>query len=431
MAKGALELGRILVVDDEPLVARMAKNTLAGIGYEVETAQSGSDALASLRERHFDLVISDLFMPDITGKDLLETIREAGLDTDVLIMSGAGSISLAVDAMKHGAKSFVEKPFAVDDLRREVRAIFKHRRCALEAAVAVTRASSAPTSREAQRTFPEEPGREFLGRYEIRRRIGEGGMGRVYEAFDPNLQRSVAIKVMLPERDARLQGELTERFRREGWLAGQLVHPHIVAVYDAGQAPNADYHYLVMEMVAGGSLRQRLDRLGRLPVADAVAIGHQLASALRCAHQREIIHRDVKPENILFGEDDIVKLGDFGVARVSNSQLTGDRWLGSPAYLAPEVIRGRPCDFRSDQFALGAVLIEMVSGVSPFAGETPFETLHNVVERDTPHLMEHGMRMAPELDALIERLLEKDPARRFEDEAELVQRLGALRQHLH
>jgi serine/threonine-protein kinase len=166
-------------------------------------------------------------------------------------------------------------------------------------------------------------------------------------------------------------------------------------------------------------------------VADAVAIGHQLASALRCAHQREIVHRDVKPENILFGEDDIVKLGDFGVARVSNSQLTGDRWLGSPAYLAPEVIRGRPCDFRSDQFALGAVLIEMVSGVSPFAGETPFETLHNVVERDTPHLMEHGMRMAPELDALIERLLEKDPARRFEDEAELVQRLGALRQHLH
>lgn len=428
MSKGALRLGRILVVDDEPALLRAVQQTLKGIGFDIETADGGAAAMALLQEQHFDLVITDLFMPDVTGEDLLEAIRQAGLDTDVLIMSGAGSIALAVDAMKHGARSFIEKPFKTDALRREVRAIFAARATKHASEPPVDRAavSSAPTMPRVTPHFQSGP-RQLLGRYEVLRLLGEGGMGRVYEAFDPNLERNVAIKVMLPERDAALRAEFSNRFRREGWVTGQLVHPNIAVVYDAGLTPEGGY-YMVMEMVRGGSLRQLLDAEGRLSVAQSVAIGHQVASALHYAHKRDIIHRDVKPENILFGDDDVVKLVDFGIAKVPMSELTGDRWVGSPAYFAPELVRGQAVDFRTDQFALGTVMVEMLTGKAPFAGGTLFETLHNVIERDVPGLDE--LDIDEELKVLLYRLLEKDVERRFSDERVLVRQLQSMRERL-
>jgi CheY-like chemotaxis protein len=421
-----------LVVDDEPAILRLLQRTLAGIGFDVTTADGGAAAMAMLQNQHFDLVVTDLFMPEVSGEDLLETIRQAELDTDVLVMSGAGSIALAVDAMKHGARSFIEKPFKTDALRREVRAIFSERASARTVASPPepTVSPSAATVRKAALPLRDKPEQRLLGRYEVRRQIAEGGMGRVYEAFDPNLRRSVAIKVMLPERDAKLREEFADRFRREGWVTGQLVHPNIAAVYDGGLAPDGDYHYLVMEMLRGGSLRDLLDAQGRLSIQRSVAVGHQLASALHYAHQRDIVHRDVKPENILFGEDGVVKLVDFGIAKVPMSDLTGDRWLGSPAYFAPEAVRGQPVDFRSDQFALGTVMIEMLSGESPFAGGTVFETLHKLVEVNSPTLRDLRLDIDDEVKAVVMRLQNKDPERRFDDERELVQRLHAMRTRL-
>ncbi|HWO14521.1 MAG TPA: protein kinase [Polyangiaceae bacterium] len=428
MSKGAFRLGRILVVDDEPSVLRVVQQTLKGIGYDVETADGGAAAMALLQDQHFDLVITDLFMPDVSGQDLLEAIRQAGLDTDVLMMSAAGSITLAVDAMKHGARGFIEKPFKTDAIRREVRAIFGARASKPPSEPPADRAlvSAATTLPGTIPSFHSGP-RQLLGRYEVVRTIGEGGMGRVYEAFDPDLQRHVAIKVMLPENDAKLRDEFANRFKREGRVTGQLAHPNVATVYDCGLTPDGGA-YMVMEMVRGGSLRQLLDARGRLSVAESVTIGHQVASALHYAHKHDIIHRDVKPENILFGDDDLVKLVDYGIAKVPMSKLTGDRWVGSPAYFAPELVRGLTVDFRSDQFALGTVMFEMLTGKSPFAAGTLLETLHNVIERDVPGVTE--LEIDEELRRLLLRLLEKDPERRFSDERALVRQLQAMRDRL-
>ncbi len=420
MPDGGLRLGRILVVDDEPGILRVVKQTLAGIGFDVVAVEGGSRAMELLQEQHFDLVITDLFMPEVSGEDLLETIRQARLDTDVMVMSGAGSIALAVETMKHGARTFLEKPFKTETLRKEVRAVFNAR--ANQATMLAT--PRVPSERP---SMPHQlSGQRLLGRYELRRQIGEGGMGRVYEAFDPNLQRSVAIKVMLPERDGALRGEYADRFKREAWVAGQLVHPHIAAVYDCGVAPGGDYDYLVMEMAKGGSLRSLLDREGRLPVPRTLDIAYQTACALQHAHQHQIVHRDVKPENILFGEGDVVKLVDFGIAKIPTSNLTGDRLVGSPAYLAPELVHGRNVDYRSDQFALGTVMIEMLSGESPFGGGTLFETLHRLAQDGAPKLRDLGVTTDEQVETLVARLQHKDPGQRFNDEQELVQTLYAL-----
>ena len=330
-----LRLGSILVADDEEHIRKLLQRTLTSIGYEVDTAEDGSVALARLRDTHFDLVIADLRMPGVAGDDLLESIRESGIDTDVLMMSGAGSIAEAVETMKHGARSFLEKPFTPDALKKEVRAIFRAR-----SAAGQKPDSSPPASGPDIALVNTAEERPHLGPYELVRLLGRGGMGRVYEAFDPRLQRSVAIKTMLPERDPTLRRELMDRFKREGWVTGRLSHPNIAVVHDFGEVPEQDLLYLVMELVPGPSLRQLLDELGPFGEARMLHIALQVARALEYAHGQGVVHRDVKPENILVTEGDRVKLVDFGIAKVPVSDLTGDRWVGSPAYFSPELVKG-------------------------------------------------------------------------------------------
>src|SRR5688500_17408843 len=220
MMGDGLPMGSILVVDDDDGVRRFLSKTLVRLGYEVETASDGELAIQQLQRRAYDLVVTDLKMPDLDGRDLLATIQESGVDTDVLMMSGAGTIPEAVEAMRMGAKNFLEKPIDLDALKREVRAIFKERTIGQ---------TLSPSSEPVLSRAPSE---NHIGRYELKKQLGAGGMGEVFEGFDPVLKRPVAIKTMLPVSDARRRAELLERFQREGWVTGSLHHPNIVAVYD-------------------------------------------------------------------------------------------------------------------------------------------------------------------------------------------------------
>lgn len=416
---GMPRLGSILVVDDEKFIRNLLRNALTSIGYEVDAAEDGSVALARLRERHFDLVIADLRMPGVAGDDLLQSIRESGIDTDVMMMSGAGSIAEAVDAMKHGARSFLEKPFTLDVLKKDVRAIFRAR--ASERARPDSGPPSSGPDLALMATAEERP---HLGPYELVRVIGRGGMGRVYEAYDPRLKRSVAVKTMRPEADPVLRAGLMDRFKREGWVTGRLSHPNIAVVHDFGEVPQQNLLYLVMELVQGRSLRQLLDEVGPLTEARTLHITLQVAVALEYAHEQGVVHRDVKPENILVSDGDRVKLVDFGIAKVPVTDLTGERWVGSPAYFSPELVKGRKVDYRADQFALGTVMIEMLSCRCIFGGSNVYDTIHRVAESRTPRLGTLGIEVGSDLEDIILRLHQKDPRERFTDEHELVQRLG-------
>src|SRR6476469_2099059 len=210
-------------------------------------------------------------------------------------------------------------------------------------------------------------GTTLNGRYRLEARIGAGGMSTVYRAVDGTLERHVAIKLM--NREVSSDSDQLERFRREARAVAQLSHPHIVGVIDAGEDEGRPY--IVFEYVEGDTLKQRINEVGRLPVDESVAYAIEIARALGCAHDHGIVHRDVKPQNVLIDEEGSAKVTDFGIARsLKDDGLTADgRVLGTTDYVSPEQALGHDVNGQSDIYSLGVVLYEMLTGDVPFRGE--------------------------------------------------------------
>ena len=205
-------------------------------------------------------------------------------------------------------------------------------------------------------------------RFRLEEKVGSGGMSSVYRAFDPTLERSVAIKMM--HRDLSGDPDQLERFRREARAVAQLNHPHVVTVIDAGEDDGAPY--IVFEYVEGETLKERIRRLGRLPIDEAVAYAIEIGRALECAHAHKLVHRDVKPQNVLIDPDGRAKVTDFGIARSMEAQgltATG-RVLGTTDYVSPEQALGHEVTEQSDIYSLGIVLYEMLTGEAPFKADT-------------------------------------------------------------
>ncbi len=268
-----------------------------------------------------------------------------------------------------------------------------------------------------------------LGNYEVQEVIGQGGMGVVLKAYEPALHRLVAIKVMAPA----LAGSATarRRFTREAQAAAAVCHDHIVAVY--GVYEQAGLPYLVMQYVAGESLQARLDRAGPLEVTEVVRIGLQTASALAAAHAQGLIHRDVKPANLLL-ENGVarVKITDFGLARMADDVALTQAGVvaGTPEYMAPEQARGEPVDHRADLFSLGSVLYAMCTGRPPFRGSTAMAVLRQVSDDQPPPVRSLNPEVPAWLESLIVRLMGKDPAQRFPGAAEVATLLESYLAHL-
>jgi serine/threonine protein kinase len=268
-----------------------------------------------------------------------------------------------------------------------------------------------------------------LGGYQVHEAIGQGGMGVVLKAFDPALNRLVAIKVLSPA----LAGcaSARRRFTREAQAAAAVCHEHVVAVHGVHEIDGLPY--LVMQYIAGESLQERLDRVGPLPVEEVVRIGLQAASGLAAAHAQGLIHRDVKPANLLL-EDGLarVKVTDFGLARTADDiGLTQNGVVaGTPEYMAPEQARGEAVDPRADLFSLGSVLYACCTGVPPFRAGTALEVLRQVSDLTPVPIRERNPEVPAWLEALIVRLLAKDPGRRFQSAAEVAALLEGYLAHL-
>lgn len=270
----------------------------------------------------------------------------------------------------------------------------------------------------------QEAGRVLGGRYELRREIARGGMALVWEAHDALLDREVAVKLLLPQFGT--DPELLERFRREARAAARLSHPNIVSIFDVGEDTQTGLPFIVMELVEGGNLKDRIRRAGPLSESEIRAIGSALAGTLAYAHERGIVHRDVKPQNVLIGRDGRPRLTDFGIAQplaTANGLTRTGAVMGSVQYLAPELVRGRPATQQSDIYGLGVVLYEMATGRVPFEAETDLAVALAHVEQTpaAPRALNAGL--SPDLERIILRSLSKDPASRFGGAAELAAEL--------
>jgi eukaryotic-like serine/threonine-protein kinase len=262
------------------------------------------------------------------------------------------------------------------------------------------------------------------GRYRLEARIGTGGMSSVYRALDETLERPVAIKLM--NREIATDSDQLERFRREARAVAQLSHPHIVGVIDYGEDQGRPY--IVLEYVEGETLKERIRRNGELDVSEAVAYAIEIARALGAAHARHIVHRDVKPQNVLIDEEGSAKVTDFGIARsLDDDGLTADgRVLGTTDYVSPEQALGHHVTGQSDLYSLGIVLFEMLTGSVPFRGENQVAVAMKHVREELPDVQALRPEVSASLAAVIDRATAKDLHERYRSDEELIADLESV-----
>ena len=273
-----------------------------------------------------------------------------------------------------------------------------------------------------------------LGPYEIQSLLGAGGMGEVYRAHDSRLNRIVAIKVLPTSYSA--DPERLQRFTQEARAAAALNHPNILSIFDIGESGGAPY--IVSELLEGQTLRERI-RSGPLSSRKAIDYALQAARGLAAAHEKGIVHRDLKPENLFLTNDDRVKILDFGLAKLTRPETEAGadaatvqvntepgQIMGTVGYMSPEQVRGKPADHRSDIFAFGSILYEMLSGQRAFRGETPADTMSAILKEEPANLSEAARNVPPALERMVRHCLEKNPAQRFQSAGDLAFNLEAL-----
>jgi serine/threonine protein kinase len=270
-----------------------------------------------------------------------------------------------------------------------------------------------------------------IGRYELEKTLGRGAMGVVYLARDPIIDRLVALKTLRVDLDAEHAEEFRERFVREARAAGRLNHPGIVTVHDVGEDPETGLMYIAMEHVEGRDLKQILSTGHTFRPSEAARIAADVAVALDYAHSLGVVHRDVKPANIILTADGTAKITDFGIARLETSNLTVDgQFIGTPNFMSPEQITGKGIDGRSDIFSLGVVLFTLLTGQRPFGGDTMHEVTLRIVQEPSPIPSTISAEIPAAFNPIVLKCLEKNPEKRFQTGKDLAKVLGALARSL-
>ncbi len=265
-----------------------------------------------------------------------------------------------------------------------------------------------------------------LGRYQIVKELGRGAMGTVYLGKDPKINRMVAIKTVRFDDDVDESSikQVKERFFREAESAGNLNHPNIIKIFDAGE--DNDISYIAMELLEGEDMKKYTEKANLLPIRTVIDYCVKIADALDFAHQQGVIHRDIKPANIMLLKDATLRITDFGIARITASSRTQTGTvLGTPSYMSPEQLSGKKVDGRSDLFSFGVMLYELLTGTKPFAGESIAELLFKIANDKQPNPKEINPSIPDPLIAIINKLLEKDPDKRYQRGSEVSKDLTA------
>ncbi len=406
-------MSRVLLVDDDPELLASLQELLQTAGFEVIATTSGQDALRFVEELPPDAAVLDVVMPGSSGFDLLRQLRAhpQTAHIPILFVSGLSSGRDRIRGLSAGADDYLVKPFEPEELvLRLSKLLARHE--------AERRASGEPYQLEEalahiERTLASGGSVRgiLLGRYQLDAVLGEGGHGLVFRAFDRTLLRPVAIKMLHMAQEGESPSELRSSLLREAVLAARLSHPHIVAVYDFQETRRAAF--IVMELVEGVGLDRYIMAKGALSPEETTVIGLAVAQALACAHGQRLIHRDLKPGNVLLGRDGAIKVSDFGIATFLSTQARGPGEIfGTPGFLAPECVRGQPYDEKGDLFALGVTLYLCLTGQHPFSVGNIVKTLERTLTHEPPPPSEAKPEVPAELSQLVMRLLAKDRAKR-------------------
>jgi CheY-like chemotaxis protein len=409
---------RVLFVDDSDEVRKSFRRMIVAGGHRVREASNGIEAIELIATQELDLVISDVHMPDMDGVELLKRVHEIDPDLPVLLLSGDPDLESAMRAVEYGAVEYLAKPVELAKFQASVLRALEVRQKRLEAREAVASRSGRQANAGSVDTNALE-GSLLGGRYQVGRLIGSGGMGSVYEGEDPS-GMPVALKVL--HAGIGQDVDVIRRFRREAELVAAIEHPNIVRVLDF-QLPSAEPAFIVMELLEGGSLGDAIRKERHFSVEEIAWIGVQVLAALEAAHGANVVHRDLKPDNVFLtarsGMTDMVKLLDFGVAKLTESpwddRLTQTGMvMGTPAYMAPEQARGEGADARSDLYAVGSLLFEALTGRPPFVANNYNAVMFQINQSAPPSLAELRPELEPEFCAVIMKAMEKDVEMRFQ-----------------
>jgi serine/threonine protein kinase/CheY-like chemotaxis protein len=420
----------VLLVDDEPALLHVIARQLRAAGYTVTECGDGASAAELIGAQPFDVVLSDIDMPGLSGIDLLKLLRERQVEIPVVLMTGNPTIDTAVKAVEHGALRYLTKPVAAAELLETVGLAVKlHSR--------VTGAASRHGG-DARRPSAESatiaPDAVLGGRYRLVRLLGEGGMGQVWEAVQLSTARSVAVKLLHSSVASNLRSAMRMRLLREARVASSVEHPNVVDVFDLFELEDGT-PVLVMALLRGKTLWHLLAEVKSLPLADAADLLLAVVSAVGTAHANGIIHRDLKPDNIFLCEEDgrtTVKVLDFGVAKlVSNEPQDGGvltvtgATVGTPAYMSPEQALGeRDVDHRADIWSIGAILYEALSGVRPIQAESAAQMMKQLFTDRIIPLLERVPNVSPTVAKLVDRMLSRERGQRPGDLREVYSELA-------
>jgi len=365
----------VLVVDDELPLLRAVARTLRAAGCTVTECELGSSAAALLSTQTFDVVLSDIDMPGLSGIELLKLLRQRNVEVPVVLMTGAPTLETAMKAVEHGAFKYLTKPVDLDELVDTVSRAAKSARRSADSSQRLQSGTRASTTRARI-----EAGVVLAERYRLVRLLGEGGMGQVWEAVQLPAERAVAIKLLHSSLNESVRTEMRRRMLREARAASAVEHPNVVDVYDMFELEDGT-PVMVMALLRGRTLGRLLAETPRLSLQDAANLLLPVVSAVGTAHASGVIHRDLKPDNIFLAEDGgrtTVMVLDFGIAKLVSIEsqegavlTAAGTPMGTPGYMAPEQAMGeRDVDHRVDVWSLGAILYEALSGARPLKADT-------------------------------------------------------------
>ena len=449
---------RILVVEDDLDLCDRVNMWLTHEEHVVEAVNDGLEALNLLKSREYDLVILDWDLPGMIGIDVCKNFRASGGTTPVLMLTGRGGLSDKEEGFDAGADDYLTKPFHLKELSARVRAMVRrssmvettkqviaqarpevyYKRCpdcGLSFGLSKEHCDDDGSLLVTEKVDPAL-GAVFGERYEIDSVLGSGGMSVVYRATHKLMNKVVAIKLL----DPRLvrQQLAVKRFQLEAQAASRLNHPNVIVVHDFGITPEGQ-PYMVMDFLGGKSLQDLLDDTPHLEPARAKRIFSQAASGLGHAHKCGVVHRDVKPNNIIIDKDhageEAVKIVDFGIAKLvgeaanQSERLTrAGEFFGTSVYMSPEQCRGKDVDLRSDIYSFGCVMFESLTGLPPFEGDNDLDTFQMHLSADPPTFKERrpDLPIPHEFEYIVRKSLSKSADERYQSMDELLADLSRV-----
>lgn len=410
-------MSRIAVAEDDPHLRQLVTLALGRRGHDVVAFANGAEALEVIGQGGFDLVISDVKMPRLDGIELCRRLRSRfdKRQLPVILCSVLDEEDDILRGYEVGANEYLVKPFRPSVLQAKVAQLLRDR----PTVTGNVPVLATPTSGMGERL----PAR--FDCYTLLRRLGEGGMGAVYEARKDGEERTVALKLLAPElADDRIQ---LARYFREIATLTWVDSPHVVRIVDAGYAQGR--YFLCMELVPGRTALQVLREQGPFQVPDALRVAADLCRAVDALLEKGLVHRDIKPGNVVIGEGNRATLIDFGLAksRTEEALTSTSEILGTAEYMAPEVVKGQVPDAVSDLYSLGATLYELLTDERPVPGRTPTEIFNNILnDWVPPPVTTYRPDCPPELARIVSELLDPAPSRRPQDPGVLGSKLEAM-----